>query len=198
MNAIKFLAAAYIVCGVYQLYLNQMLQIRWRRWLTDRYLGEWIGGRIYYRMQLTDRGTDNPDQRIAEDLALFVDKTLSLTLGLLSAVVTLVSFVAILWSLGALGWADFRLNLFLNVISPLTMVMGFADSMQMTFAIRDRMLAGDDRFEATKYAVRVVGPACFLNGATAALSFIALTFSDSALIQTFANWRSPAAAGISN
>lgn len=93
--------------------------------------------------------------------------------------------IAILWSLGALGWADFRLNLFLNVISPLTMVMGFADSMQMTFAIRDRMLAGDNRFEAVKYALLVVGPACFLNGATAALSFIALTFSDSALIQTF-------------
>ncbi len=76
-----------------------MLQIRWRRWLTDRYLERWIGGRVYYRMQLTDRGTDNPDQRIAEDLALFVDRTLSLTLGLLSAVVTLASFVAILWSL---------------------------------------------------------------------------------------------------
>ncbi|MGB0087112.1 MAG: MMPL family transporter [Rhodomicrobiaceae bacterium] len=93
--------------------------------------------------------------------------------------------VAILWSLGALGWADFRLNLFLNVISPLVMVMGFADSMQMTFALRDRMLAGDSRKEATKYAVRVVGPACFLNGGTAALSFIALTFADSASIQTF-------------
>ena len=93
------LAGAYIVCAVYQLYLNQMLQIRWRRWLTDRYLERWIGGRVYYRMQLTDRGTDNPDQRVAEDLALFVDRTLSLTLGLLSAVVTLASFVAILWSL---------------------------------------------------------------------------------------------------
>src|SRR5262245_57481694 len=93
------LAAAFIVCAVYRLYLNQMLQIRWRRWLTDRYLERWIGGRVYYRMQLTDRGTDNPDQRIAQDLALFVDSTLSLALGLLSAVVTLASFVAILWSL---------------------------------------------------------------------------------------------------
>src|SRR5258705_10141507 len=93
--------------------------------------------------------------------------------------------IAILWSLGALGWADFRLNLFLNVISPLTMVMGFADSMQMTFAMRDRMLAGDSRAQAIKHAVLVVGPAWFLNGATAALSFIALTFADSALIQTF-------------
>jgi predicted RND superfamily exporter protein len=93
--------------------------------------------------------------------------------------------IAILWSLGLLGWMDFRLNLFLNVISPLTMVMGFADSMQMTFALRDRLLAGDTRLEAIRYSILVVGPACMLNGATAALSFVALTFSDSALIQTF-------------
>lgn len=93
--------------------------------------------------------------------------------------------IAILWSLGLLGWMDFRLNLFLNVISPLTMVMGFADSMQMTFAMRDRLLAGDTRLEAIRYCVLVVGPACMLNGATAALSFVALTFSDSALIQSF-------------
>ena len=58
--------------------------------------------------------------------------------------------IAILWSLGTLGWMDFRLNLFLNVISPLTMVMGFADSMQMTFALRDRMLAGDSRLQAIR------------------------------------------------
>jgi predicted RND superfamily exporter protein len=93
--------------------------------------------------------------------------------------------IAILWSLGVLGWMDFRLNLFLNVISPLTMVMGFADSMQMTFALRDRLLAGDTRLEAIRYSILVVGPACMLNGATAALSFVALTFSDSAMIQTF-------------
>jgi putative ATP-binding cassette transporter len=102
----SLLAAAFIVTAVYQLYLNQMLQIRWRRWLTDRYLEAWTGDRNYYRMQLTDPGTDNPDQRIAEDLALFVDKTLNLTLGLLSAVVTLGSFVTILWTLsGTLQFA---------------------------------------------------------------------------------------------
>jgi putative ATP-binding cassette transporter len=102
----SLLAAAFIVTAVYQLYLNQMLQIRWRRWLTDRYLEAWTGDRNYYRMQLTDAGTDNPDQRIAEDLALFVDKTLNLTLGLLSAVVTLGSFVTILWTLsGTLQFA---------------------------------------------------------------------------------------------
>ena len=59
------LAAAFIAAAVYQLYLNQMLQIRWRRWLTERYLEEWIGKRTHYRMQFTDGGTDNPDQRIS-------------------------------------------------------------------------------------------------------------------------------------
>ncbi len=93
--------------------------------------------------------------------------------------------VAILWSLGALGWADFRLNLFLNVIAPLTMVMAFSDSMQMTFAMRERVLAGDGKIGAIRYALLVVGPGCFLSSATAGLSFFALTFADSALIQTF-------------
>jgi len=94
-----WIAAGFIVIAVYELYLNQMLQIRWRRWLTENYLEEWIGKRAYYRMQLADRGTDNPDQRIAEDLAEFCEKTLSLAFGLMSAVITLLSFLAILWTL---------------------------------------------------------------------------------------------------
>jgi vitamin B12/bleomycin/antimicrobial peptide transport system ATP-binding/permease protein len=94
-----YLAAAYIVAAVYQLYLNQMLQIRWRRWLTDRYLTGWLKDTAYYRMQLHATETDNPDQRIAEDLRLFVSTTLGLSLGFLRAIVTLVSFVAILWTL---------------------------------------------------------------------------------------------------
>jgi len=97
------LAFAYIGVAVYRLYLQQMLQIEWRTWLNERFLAGWLKDRAYYRMQLLDRGTDNPDQRIADDLNLFVSTTLSLGLGLLSAVVTLVSFVAILWTLsGAL------------------------------------------------------------------------------------------------
>jgi putative ATP-binding cassette transporter len=94
-----WIAAGFIVIAVYELYLNQMLQIRWRRWLTENYLEEWIGRRAYYRMQLADRGTDNPDQRIAEDLAQFCEKTLALAFGLMSAVITLLSFLAILWTL---------------------------------------------------------------------------------------------------
>jgi predicted RND superfamily exporter protein len=93
--------------------------------------------------------------------------------------------IAILWSLGLLGWLDFRLNMFLNVMTPLIMVMGFSDSMQITFAARDRLLAGDSKYEAMRNAVLTVGPAVVITDATAALSFIALQFSDSHLIRTF-------------
>ena len=93
------LATIYIVIAVYRIYLNQMLQIRWRRWLTDRYLQDWLADRNYYRMQLKGNATDNPDQRIAEDFRLFVDESLSLGLGFLNAAVTLGSFIGILWVL---------------------------------------------------------------------------------------------------
>ena len=96
-------AVAYIVVAVYQLYLNQMLLIRWRRWLTERYLEAWLTDRAYYLMQLVGGEADNPDQRIADDVRLFVDGTLTLAIGGLRAGVTLISFVVILWSLsGAL------------------------------------------------------------------------------------------------
>src|SRR6188768_939008 len=90
------LATAYIFLAVYQLYLNQWLQIRWRRWLTRTYLDKWLAGSNHYRMQLLGDEADNPDQRIAEDVALFIDRALSLGVGLLSAIVTLGSFVVIL------------------------------------------------------------------------------------------------------
>jgi len=103
VGVFAFLAFLYIWGAVYRLYLRQMLEIEWRKWLNERYLRNWLGERAYYKLQLLDRGTDNPDQRIAEDLRVFVELTLRLALGLLSAVVTLVSFVAILWTLsGAL------------------------------------------------------------------------------------------------
>jgi putative ATP-binding cassette transporter len=93
------LAAFWIGLKVYQLYLNQWLQIRWRRWMTDHYLGGWLSDANHYRMQLQGDAADNPDQRIAEDTQMFVDRTLTLGIGLLSAVVTLISFVFILWGL---------------------------------------------------------------------------------------------------
>ena len=95
------IATCFIVLAVYQLYLNQWLQIRWRRWLTQHYLGQWLHGANHYRMQLQGDAADNPDQRIADDVRLFVERTLDIGLSLLNAVVTLFSFVIILWGLSA-------------------------------------------------------------------------------------------------
>jgi len=95
------LAAVFICVRVYQNYLTQWLQIRWRRWLTSRYLGHWLDGANHYRMQVLGDGADNPDQRIAEDTRMFVELTLGLGIGLLGSIVTLLSFVTILWGLSA-------------------------------------------------------------------------------------------------
>ena len=92
---------------------------------------------------------------------------------------------AILLALGALGWLDFRLNMFLNVMTPLIMVISFSDSMQLTFAARDRLIAGDSKAAAFRNALYIVGPACVLTHATAGVSFIALMFSQSDLIRAF-------------
>jgi putative ATP-binding cassette transporter len=91
------LAAINIVVAVYRLYLTQMLEMRWRSWLTRRYLGSWLSNDVFYRLELENQGTDNPDQRIAEDLRSFTSGSLGFALGLLSSVVTLASFVVILW-----------------------------------------------------------------------------------------------------
>jgi vitamin B12/bleomycin/antimicrobial peptide transport system ATP-binding/permease protein len=93
------LVAAFILLAVYQLYLSQGLQIRWRQWMTDRLLCSWLQGSTPYRMQLSADCVDNPDQRIAEDIKLFVSNTLSLGTGLLGAMVMLGSFMVILWGL---------------------------------------------------------------------------------------------------
>ncbi|MFN3657621.1 MAG: ABC transporter ATP-binding protein/permease [Pseudolabrys sp.] len=101
------LAAIFIIAAVYQLYLNQWLQIRWRRWMTQSYLDRWLAGSNHYRMQLLGDAADNPDQRIAEDVKQFIDGgangvgILPIGLGLLNSVVTLASFSVILWSLSA-------------------------------------------------------------------------------------------------
>jgi vitamin B12/bleomycin/antimicrobial peptide transport system ATP-binding/permease protein len=97
------LATIWIAIAVYAVYLNQWLQIRWRNWMTREFLAEWLSDRAYYHISLaTDTaavGTDNPDQRIAEDLRDFTRSTLSLGLSLLSNVVSLFSFLTILWAL---------------------------------------------------------------------------------------------------
>ncbi len=92
------LAFGFIILAVYGRYLRQMLGFRWRQWLTTRYLGDWLDKGAFYRIE-RDRLADNPDQRISDDLQSFATTTLSLTLDLLSTVVTLVSFVTILWTI---------------------------------------------------------------------------------------------------
>jgi putative ATP-binding cassette transporter len=101
MGIFTVLAFCAIGLAVYQLYLNQWLQIRWRRWMTTKYLGEWLHDANHYRMQLQGDAADNPDQRITDDVKLFVERTLDIGVGLLSSVVTLASFVVILWGLSA-------------------------------------------------------------------------------------------------
>jgi putative ATP-binding cassette transporter len=104
------IAVVYIAIAVYRTFLRQWLQIRWRRWLTEHYLTRWLSRRAYYRINLaaaaaavemrgSGLGTDNPDQRIADDLNSFVADSLVLSLDLLSNVVSLFSFLSILWTL---------------------------------------------------------------------------------------------------
>jgi len=101
LGVFSILAAAFIVTAVYQLYLQQWLQIRWRRWLTKRYLGRWLEQGTHYRMRLKGDQADNPDQRIADDIRQFINSSLDIGIALLGSIVTLVSFVVILWNLSA-------------------------------------------------------------------------------------------------
>jgi vitamin B12/bleomycin/antimicrobial peptide transport system ATP-binding/permease protein len=101
IGVFSVLAFLSIALSVYQLYLNQWLQIRWRRWMTAHYLGEWVNKANHYRMQLQGDAADNPDQRISEDIRMFIEQTLGIGVGLLSSIVTLASFVVILWGLSA-------------------------------------------------------------------------------------------------
>lgn len=101
LGVFTVLATINVALSVYDLYLNQWLQIRWRRWMTTHYLGEWLHDANHYRMQLKGDAADNPDQRITDDVKMFVESTLGITVGLLSSVVSLASFVVILWGLSA-------------------------------------------------------------------------------------------------
>jgi uncharacterized protein len=139
-------------------------------------------------MQLEIRNAVERDQIVYNGLGLIFGAAIAaiffkrVSLMLLAA---LPPVLAVLWSLGLLGWLGFRLNLFLNVMTPLVMVMGFADSMQVVSAIRIRLRAGDSKAQAVRFAVRIVGPACVLAHGTALLSFLALLLSQSGLIRTF-------------
>ena len=102
-----WLAFIYIILAVYSYYLQQVLVVNWRRWLTNRYIDEWMKNKTYYRLQMFGVGTDNPDQRISEDVRLFVEMTIKFSIGILKALCTLISFVFILWNLS--GPLDFKI-----------------------------------------------------------------------------------------
>jgi putative ATP-binding cassette transporter len=119
LGRFTWIAFAYIIIAVYKFYLTQLLELRWRAWLTGHYTTRWLANHAFYRMELarftqpegaTGKGTspDNPDQRIQEDLNLFTSYSVSLSMGLLNALVTLASFVGILWGLS--GAFDFKFN----------------------------------------------------------------------------------------
>jgi putative ATP-binding cassette transporter len=110
MGRFSYLAFVFIVIAVYKFYLTQLLDIRWRAWMTGHYLQRWLKDQAFYRFELARypsgaavdtaaSNPDNPDQRIQEDIGQFTGLTLSLTMGLLNSVVTLGSFVGILWTL---------------------------------------------------------------------------------------------------
>ena len=93
------LAFLYIVIAVYAVYLRQMLTINWRTWMTEQYLTRWMRGQVYYRLQVLRSDTDNPDQRISEDINQFVSLTLTLLVGILKQLTTLGAFAVVLWNL---------------------------------------------------------------------------------------------------
>jgi vitamin B12/bleomycin/antimicrobial peptide transport system ATP-binding/permease protein len=99
-----YIVAAYLVVAVYKFYLTQLLDLRWRAWMTQHYLQRWLANQAFYRMELSRfsgkaDAPDNPDQRIQEDLSLFTSYSMTLSMGILNALVTLVSFIGILWTL---------------------------------------------------------------------------------------------------
>jgi putative ATP-binding cassette transporter len=124
LGRFTYLAFGFILIAVYRFYLTQLLEIRWRAWMTGHYLERWLSNQAFYRLELArytqapsglegqpgapQNAPDNPDQRIQEDLNLFTTYTVSLSMGLLNSVVTLVSFVGILWSLS--GAFEFTLG----------------------------------------------------------------------------------------
>lgn len=95
----SILAACYIFVAVYTFYLEQMLEIKWRTYLTEQFVSKWLDKRTYYLLQLTHKDTDNPDQRISEDIRLFTNITLTLGMGFIRALGVFIAFVVILWNL---------------------------------------------------------------------------------------------------
>ena len=107
-------ALGFVLVSTYRIYVRALLQIRWRRWLTDHTLERWMDSQAYTEIELNRKSTDNPDQRIQQDINDYVASALGLSLSLLSALVTLVSFSGILWTMSGawnlkLGSAEFHI-----------------------------------------------------------------------------------------
>jgi putative ATP-binding cassette transporter len=154
------LATVLIALQVYQLYLNQWLQIRWRSWMTSKYLGDWMHDANHYRMQLQGDAADNPDQRMSDDVKLFVSQTLTLGVGLLSSIVSLASFVIILWGLSAaaplvLYGIDFTIPGYLVLAALIYAIFGTAltqwiGSPLVTLDFNQQRLEADFRFNLVR------------------------------------------------
>lgn len=105
------IAGGYILVGILAYYLKSVLQIRWRIWMTKKYLVDWLDERTYYLLQVFEKQTDNPDQRISDDIRLFVENTITLVIDFIKNVVLLISFIGILWTLsGDLDLSPFGIN----------------------------------------------------------------------------------------
>ena len=136
LGRFTYLAFGFIVIAVYKFYLTQLLEMRWRAWMTDHYLHKWMSHQAFYQMELArfapaahGAHTDNPDQRIQEDINQFTSYTISLSMGLLNSVVTLASFVGILWSLSGafaftLGGQDYSIPGFMVWMAVLYCAVG--------------------------------------------------------------------------
>ena len=154
------LATILVALQVYQLYLNQWLQIRWRSWMTTKYLGDWMHDANHYRMQLQGDAADNPDQRMSDDVKLFVSQTLTLGVGLLSSIVSLASFVVILWGLSAaaplvLYGIDFTIPGYLVLAALIYAIFGTAltqwiGSPLVTLDFNQQRLEADFRFNLVR------------------------------------------------
>ena len=107
LGRFSYLAFGAIIIAVYKFYMTQLLEMRWRKWMTAHYLERWLTNQTFYKLELlrfaasanSETNTDNPDQRISEDVNQFTSATVSLSMGLLNSVVTLLSFIGILWAL---------------------------------------------------------------------------------------------------
>src|SRR3990167_5195326 len=100
------MAAGYIILAVYRYYISQLFGLRWRRWLTEQFIGRWLHHRDYYFLETFDTHTDNPDQRIQEDIAALVTFSINLSMGLIGAITTFIAFIYVLWSLSGMIHID--------------------------------------------------------------------------------------------